>query len=276
MTSMAEPCIRFERRGDGLALITLDRPERLNALSGPLLDQLRTAVAECDEDPEVRVILIAGSARPDGRPCFSAGVDVKAFAEHAGVGEYQGFELTNAIDDLLTPSIAVIDGVCSTGGVELALACDFRIVAPGAQISDWHLKKLGTGLGAWGASTRWASLVGTTRAKEIILTGKVVDGEEAFRIGFATAIHPSEKLMDEAFAFANQIARMDPRGVRLTLAHLDRIGDMSRDQALRWAQLAGDWLGVKTDPGEIEARILGGAAQPSQPATPPQPTNKKA
>ena len=161
---------------------------------------------------------------------------------------------------MLTPSIAVIDGVCTTGAAELDMACDFRLVAPGARISDWHLKKLGTGLGAWGGSTRWARLVGTQNAKEIILTGKTLSGDEAHRMGFASAVHPSETLFDEAIAFATKIAEMDPRGVRLTLAHLDRSSDMSRDQALRWAQLAGDWLGVKTDPDELESRILSGAA----------------
>ena len=253
---MSDRTLRVEQHENGVAVVTLDRPERLNALNGPLLDALRAEVARMDADPEVRAFLLTGAARPDGRPCFSAGVDGKAFAEDQGVGETQGFELTNAIDDALTPSIAVIDGVCTTGAAELALACDFRLVAPGAQISDWHLKKLGTGLGAWGGSTRWARLVGTTHAKEIILTGKVVGGEEAVRIGFASALHPSETLHAEALAFAGRIAEMDPRGVRLTLAHLDRIEDMSRDQALRWAQLAADWLDVKSSAESVVAAVL--------------------
>jgi enoyl-CoA hydratase/carnithine racemase len=253
-------CIRYERRADRVAVITLDRPERLNALSGPLLDELNSAVSAAEADDEVRVLLFTGAPRPDGRPCFSAGVDVKAFAEGQGVGEEQGFALMNRIDDLLKPTLAVIDGVCSTGGVELALACDLRICGEAAQISDWHLKKLGTGLGAWGASTRWARLVGVARAKEVILTGKVLDGAEAHRIGFASELHPSEKLMDAAHETAATIAGMDPDGLKLTLAHLDRIEDMSRDQALRWAQLAPQWLGVRVEAGDIRAKILDGSS----------------
>ena len=126
--------IRYDKRADGIVVITLDRPDRLNTLSGPLLDELAEAVERIHHDPEVRVFLIRGAPRPDGRPCFSAGVDVQAFADGQGVTEEQGFALTNRIDDLLKPSIAVIDGICTTGGGEIALACDFRLVARSAQI----------------------------------------------------------------------------------------------------------------------------------------------
>jgi enoyl-CoA hydratase/carnithine racemase len=241
---MAYEFIRFEAPEPHVALVTLQRPERLNALHGPLLDELSDAVARIDRDPEIRVWLLAGAPRPDGRPCFGAGVDLRSFEEGKGVSVEQGFGLTNRIDDLLVPSIAVIDGICTTGAAELALACDFRLVGAAARISDWHLRNLGTGLGAWGASTRWARLVGTTRAKEIILTGREVDAETAVRWGLASAMHPSDELMDASLAMARSIAAMKPEGVRLTLAHLDRAGDMTRDQALRWAELLPRWLGV--------------------------------
>jgi enoyl-CoA hydratase/carnithine racemase len=89
------------------------------------------------------------------------------------------------------------------------------------------------------------------------MTGKVVDAEAAYRIGFASAVHPSDALWEGALEMARAIAGMDPKGLRLTLAHLDRIEDMGRDQALRWAQLASDWFGVKTDPDQLKQRILG-------------------
>jgi len=261
---LAYEFIRSEVFEQHIAVLTLDRPARLNALHAPMLDELADAVSAIERDDAIRVFLVTGAPRPDGRPCFGAGVDLKSFEEGRGVTVEQGFGLTNTIDDLLKPSIAVIDGVCTTGAVELALACDLRLVGRSAQISDWHLKNLGTGLGAWGASTRWARLVGATRAKEIILTGKVVDADESVRIGFATAAHASDALWGEAMALARTIATMDPAGVRLTLAHLDRIGDMSRDEALRWAQLAPRWLGVKLSvdgkAGEVLAR--GKARQP--------------
>jgi enoyl-CoA hydratase/carnithine racemase len=257
MAADAFETIRYEKREDGIVVITLDRPQRLNTLSGPLLDELAEAVERVHHDPEVRVFLIRGAPRPDGRPCFSAGVDVQAFADGQGVTEEQGFALTNRIDDLLKPSIAVIDGICTTGGGEIALACDFRLVARSAQISDWHLAKLGTGLGAWGASTRWARECGVTNAKQMLLTGRVIDGEEAFRIGFASAVFDSADLEAGALEMAGQIAKMNPDGVKLVLAHLDRIGDMSRDQALNWAKLSADWLDVKVGESELKGKILG-------------------
>ena len=251
-----EPVL-YDKRDDGVAIVTLNRPARLNALSGPLLDALARIVNRIDRDPDVRVFILRGAARPDGRPCFSAGVDVQAYADQEGVSIEQGFTLTNRIDDLLTPSIAMIDGVCTTGGGEIALACDFRMVARTAQISDWHLKRLGTGLGAWGASTRWARECGVTNAKQMLLTGRVIDGDEAFRIGFATAVHDSDALEARTLEMAQTIAGMNRDGVRLVLAHLDRIGDMSRDQALNWAKLSAEWLGVGVRADELEDKVLG-------------------
>lgn len=254
---MSAPPLLYEKRDDGIAVVTLNRPEKLNALTGSLLDALSRTVDEIEADPEVRVFLLRGAPRPDGRPCFSAGVDVKAVTEGDSVGEQQGFDLTNRIDDLLKPSIAVIDGVCTTGGAEIALACDFRLVARTAQISDFHLKKLGTGLGAWGASTRWARECGVTNAKQMLLTGRVVDGDEAFRIGFASGVFEPDALERGALEMAEAIAGMSPNGVKLVLAHLDRIGDMSRDQALRWAQLSADWLDVKVGADALRGKVLG-------------------
>ena len=248
---MSYEFIQYEIAEDGIALVTLNRPERLNTLNGTLLDELADAVKRIERDDDVRVFLLTGAPRLDGRPCFGAGVDLRCFEEGRPVDGHQGFTLTNDIDDLLKPSIALVDGVCSTGSVELALACDFRLVGEAAQISDWHLKHLGTGLGGWGGSTRWSHLVGTTNAKEIILTGKVVDAADAVRMGFASYRHPSEELREAGLRMARSIVGMKAEGVRLCLAHLDRNRDMSRDQALRWAQLAPKWLGVST---QIESK----------------------
>jgi enoyl-CoA hydratase/carnithine racemase len=236
--------IRYELPEPGIAVVALNRPERLNALHGPLLEELREAVERIERDPEVRVYLLTGTPRADGRPCFCAGADLKAAAEGVAPDEHVGVAITNAIDDMLKPSIAVVDGVCSTGGVELALACDLRLVGESAEISDWHLKRLGTGLGGWGGSTRWARLVGVANAKRVILTGQVVGGAEALRIGFAQGLHPSDRLWDEALAMARGIAAMNPDGLRLTLAHYDHTMDMSRDESIRFADLFRKWLGA--------------------------------
>ena len=142
--------ISYETIDDAIAVVTLSRPERLNALHGPMMEELTQAIGRIEGDDHIRAFILTGRPRSDGRPCFSAGVDIKATLEGNTIGTGIGFNLTNQIDDMLKPSIAVIDGVCSTGAVELALACDLRLVGEQAQISDWHLKNLGTGLGGWG------------------------------------------------------------------------------------------------------------------------------
>ena len=253
--------ISYETIDDAIAVVTLSRPERLNALHGPMMEELTQAIGRIEGDDHIRAFILTGRPRSDGRPCFSAGVDIKATLEGNTIGTGIGFNLTNQIDDMLKPSIAVIDGVCSTGAVELALACDLRLVGEQAQISDWHLKNLGTGLGGWGASTRWSRLVGVARTKEIVLTGKVVDAAEAYRIGFATASYPSDRLMDEALSMARTMVSMKREGVRLTLAHLDRNQDMGRDQALRWAELLKERFDVTSDFGQAGKNLERGKAQ---------------
>jgi enoyl-CoA hydratase/carnithine racemase len=226
--------VELTKRDDGIAILRLNRPQRLNAINGPLLEELDAAVREIEADPSIRVFLLGGAPRPDGRPCFCAGADLKAPAEGLMPADpWIGTRITDRIDASLTPSIAVVDGVCSTGGAELALACDFRVVGDALELSDWHLKRLGTGLGGWGAGARWPRLVGVQNAKEIILTGRVVDAETAVRIGFATARHASAQLMDAALAMAAAIAGMNRDGVRMCLAHLDRCEDMSFDESLK-------------------------------------------
>jgi enoyl-CoA hydratase/carnithine racemase len=238
--------IRFETPEEGIAVVTLDRPERLNALNGRTIRELRDAVARIEGDDSIRVWLLTGAPRPDGRPCFGGGVDRKCFSEGLDDGLLDGDRLTNSIEDMLKPSIAVVDGVCSTGSGELALACHLRLVGEQVRVSDWHLKNLGTGLGGWGASTRLARLVGVQKAREIILTGKEVGAEEAIRVGYALAAHPSDGLMEAALEMARTIRGMAPEGVRLTLAHLGQAGDLDRDRALRLAELLPKWLGVDT------------------------------
>ena len=150
--------ILYEKRADGVAVLTLNRPERLNALHAEVLLEIDAALDDIESSGQVRCFLLCGAPRPDGRPCFCAGFDLKSVAEGVPADPSIGLRVAQRLDDLLVPSIAVVDGVCSTGGAEIAVACDLRVVGEGAQIGDWHLKNLGTGLGGWGAATRWQRL----------------------------------------------------------------------------------------------------------------------
>jgi enoyl-CoA hydratase/carnithine racemase len=262
--------LRLEKPEDGVAVVTLDRPQRLNAINGALLRELDALLGEIEKDDAVRAFLITGAPRPDGRPCFSAGFDLKSIGEGGRPERGLGQHVTDRLDDLSKPSIAVVDGICSTGGGELALAADLRLVGEQLELSDWHLKNLGIGLGEWGAATRWTRLVGAQKAKEVLLTGRVLGAAEAVSCGWALARHPSAALMGEALAMARAIARMNPVGVRATLLHVDHSEDMSRDQSLRWALELPRLVGMRTAIEERADAVLGkpstarSEAQPSE------------
>jgi enoyl-CoA hydratase/carnithine racemase len=249
--------LRYEKRDDGIALVTLDRPRRLNAINRTVLTELDAVLDEIDSDDAVRVFLLTGAPRPDGRPCFSAGFDLKSISEGILPERGLGQRVTDRLDDFLKPSIAVVDGVCSTGGGELAMAADLRVVGSSLELSDWHLKNLGTGLGEWGAATRWARLAGAQKAKEVMLTGRVLGAAEAVSCGWAIASHPSHELLDAALEMARAIAGMNPKGVRMTLLHLDRTEDMTREQSLRWSLELPRLVGVRTAIEEKADAVLG-------------------
>jgi enoyl-CoA hydratase/carnithine racemase len=238
---MSEHVLDFEKEGP-IAILRLNRPDRLNAMNTRLLTELTEAVKEIRRDDEIRVYLVTGAPRTDGRPCFSAGDDLKEAEEGGLPSGNPGGRLTNLIDDLWKPSIAVIDGVCTTGALEIAMACHLRVAGETAQISDWHLKRLGSGIGGWGASTRLARLVGLSNAREMILTGRVVDGAEAVRIGLANRVASSDRLWGEAMDMARAIAEMSPHGVRTTQAHLARTMDLSKEESLGYARQVREML----------------------------------
>ena len=131
------------------------------------------------------------------------------------------------------------------------------MVGAAARISDWHLKNLGTGLGAWGASTRWVRLLGVQRAKELILTGRELDAEEAVGLGFALSAHTSEELQAAALDLAMRIAEMKREGVRMVLAHLDRAAEMGRRDAVGLAADLYRWLGDDVDMADKGKAVLG-------------------
>ena len=249
--------VLLTRPAPHVALVTLNRPARLNALNATVLRELLEVTRVLDRDPEVRAWILTGSSRPDRRPAFSAGVDLHEARDDSSETVLRlGRELTDFIDDMLTPSIAAIDGICTTGGAELAVACDMRIVGSSAQISDWHLKNLGSGMGGWGASTRWPRLVGVAKAKELFLTGRAIDAAEAERIGFANLICDSADLVALTIATASAIAAMDPVGVQVTLAHFNHTRDMSRAEAMHWTTTMERWLGRPVDMSDRAAAFL--------------------
>ncbi|CAB4364149.1 MAG: enoyl-CoA hydratase [Actinobacteria bacterium] len=219
----------------GVAQVTLNRPGAANALSPGLFNELAAALKDIEKDDEIGCWILTGAPRLDGRPWFSAGADLKGFATRSP-GDIDPSRVINDIDDSLKPSIAAIDGLCTTGGLELVLACDMRVAAHTAQFCDWHLSRLGAGIGAWGAATRLARLVGTPKATELLLTGDQIDGAEAARIGLANRVVDSSDLLASAVALAATIASKRSEGVRLTMEFLNQQSMLSKHEALRLAE----------------------------------------
>lgn len=247
---MAYQTLLYEKQ-DGVGLVTLNRPQRLNALSTDLQQEMGALLDEIEQDAGVQVVIITGAPRPDGRPCFSAGADLKERAErpelersvYDHVQEMMGRGLEpllagvcNRMETSPKIFIAAVDGVCTAGGLELALACDIRVASETAQISDLHIKNLGS-IGGGGVTTRLARLVGPPKAKEIMFTGEPIGGEEACRIGLVNQFFPPDKLMEGARSLASKIAAMRPEALALAKASMNAAMDMDIQRALRFSYI---------------------------------------
>ena len=256
----AGPRLRLERPSEHVAVVVIDAPAVANALSGRFFAELAVALDTIEQDDAIRAWLLTGAPRPDGRPWFSSGADLREAAGERGSGAGRRgpavapAAVVDRVDDLLKPSIAVIAGVCTTGALELAMACDLRIAAESARLSDWHLKRTGLGIGAWGSAARLSRLVGVDKAKELLLLGEEVSGTEAERIGLVNKSVPDDDLMPEALRWAATIAARPRRGVRATLGFLQLQADMSKQEALRWAQLTPSFMGLELRPFQDAAQ----------------------
>jgi enoyl-CoA hydratase/carnithine racemase len=240
--------LRLDFPADHVARVTIDRPEVANALNSAFFVDLSAALDAIESEDDIRVWLLTGAARADGRQWFSAGVDMKGAAQGPEEWPVPPLSVLDRIDDMLKPSIAVIGGVCTTGALELALACDLRVAARSARLSDWHLKRTGLGIGAWGMAARLSRLVGVDKAKELLLLSREIDGAEAERIGLVNAAVPDDELMAHALEWATTIGSMPRRGVRTTLGYLQLQADMSKRDAMRWAELTPEFMGVQLRP----------------------------
>jgi enoyl-CoA hydratase len=204
--------IDLARHDDHIAVITLNRPEALNAFNTDMLRELVEVLDQVAGDASYRVVVLTGA----GERSFVAGADIK---EMAGKSATEGHEFgqlghagPNRIESMRQPVIAAVNGYAFGGGCELALACDVRLASDNAVFAQPEVS-LGIPPG-WGASQRLPRLIGPGLAAELILTGRRVKADEALRIGLVNRVLPLPELMPAALDMAGQIARNSPMAVR--------------------------------------------------------------
>lgn len=194
---------------DAVALITIDRPDALNALHGELLLELATAFEQVGADERVRALVITGAGR-----AFVAGADVGELSDLTDVfagreASLAGQDVMQALAALPFATVAAIGGFALGGGLELALACDFRVAAPNARLG---LPEVGLGLiPGYGGTQRLPRLIGPSRALDLILTGRHVNAEEALAMGLVN------RVADDAVAVAVDLARLTTRGAPVAI-----------------------------------------------------------
>jgi len=198
----------------GVALVTLDRPEALNALNFDLLDQLADATAALDAESACRAIVITGS----GTRAFAAGADVRELASqtYASLHDGRRFEVWDRLAAVGLPMIAAVRGVALGGGCELAMLCDLIVAAEDATFGQPEIR-LGVMPGA-GGTQRLTRAIGKARAMEMILTGASIDAPTAARYGLVTRVVPAEATVDAALEIAARIASLPPLAVRAAKA----------------------------------------------------------
>ena len=202
--------------------LTLNRPAKLNALSGPLVVALLDALDAAIRDPQVRVIVLEGAGR-----AFSAGYDLTEEAE-GGVGGPVGWRRLLAVDveatlrvlDCPKPVIAQIHGYALAGGLELAMACDLIVAAKGTKVGEPEIR-----YGSAPVTLLMPYLIGQKKTRELLLTGDLIDAAEAERIGLVNRVVPAERLSAEVDALADRLARTPPEVMAPTKLMLNRAMD---------------------------------------------------
>lgn len=207
---------------EAIGRIRLDRPEKLNALTRAMLDELAQALSDLAASSSLRVALVEST----NDRAFSVGADIREWQRYDGPAAYEaclhGEAVFASLAGLRVPTIAVIDGPALGGGLELALACDLRIGSERAELG-FPEAKLGGGPG-WAGLSRLVPLVGPARAKDLIFTGRAVGAREAREFGLLTAVHPSEQLAPAVDAVVGQILRNGPIPMRIGKQIIDALG----------------------------------------------------
>lgn len=238
-----EPLVRRDDF-DGWTLLSLHRPDKLNALTVGMFAELRAHVQALRSDESVRCVVLRGAGR-----CFSAGHDLADIASGEAVPS-RGWhsETLRMLEKLPKPVIAAVHGHCYTGALEVALACDFIVAADNARFGDTHAKWALTPI--WGMSQRLPRRVGVPAAKRLMFTCDMIDAAEAVRIGLAEYQVPMEAFEAEIAALAGRIAANSAFSHRANKRLLDATDGAALDAGLQWEVMENEGAGP-----DMRARI---------------------
>jgi len=207
--------LSFSIEKEHIAVITVNRPDKLNALNQSVIEELHSCFKSVQDDANIRVAIITGS----GEKAFVAGADIKQFTELTAATAVnfakRGQEVFNLIEQLGKPVIAAVNGFALGGGCELALACHIRIASSNAKFGQPEVK-LGL-IPGYGGTQRLPRVVGLGIATELILTGEMISADRALQIGLVSNVVESDALLDTALKLAETIAANAPVALRLSL-----------------------------------------------------------
>jgi enoyl-CoA hydratase len=229
MSSPSYETLLLERHGR-VALLTINRPDKLNALNIKTRQEGAQALEELRDDAEVRVVVITGA----GDKSFVAGADIAEFTGRTAITQRDvmtGRSLFTAVDAFPKPVIAMINGFCLGGGCELAMSCDLRIASEKARFGQPEIN-LGIIPGG-GGTQRLTNLVGESKAMELILTGEMIDAQTALAFGLVNRVVPHEELEAKTMELANLIAAKSPVALRMAKEAVKTAARSTLDEGLR-------------------------------------------
>jgi len=226
---MAYENLLYEKR-DGIAFITVNRPQVLNALNRQTVEELHRMLLDAREDASVRVLILTGA----GEKAFVAGADINELAQQTPVNGKEfslyGQGVFHLLETLGKPSICAINGFALGGGCELALSCSIRLASKTAKLGQPEVK-LGI-IPGYGGSQRLARLCGKGMANELCLTGEMITAEEAQRIGLVNHVYEAAELRPTAEAMAKKIIEKAPLAVKYCMEAIERGVEMPQEEGL--------------------------------------------
>ena len=223
----------LDEKRNRIGIITVNRPEQLNSMNAETRSEMADSFEKMDNDPKIAVVILTGSP---GK-AFIAGADIKEFAEmklENSEEMKEDWRVTKVISGMKKPVIAMIDGFCLGGGLEIAMSCDLRISSNRSKLGQPEIN-IGIIPGA-GGTQRLTRLVGEGRAMELILTGRMINAEEALQYGILNFIFTPEELEEKTMELANTIASKSSYAVERAKRSVKAVAEMSLEKGLKYEQ----------------------------------------